>query len=127
MDQYVVAGHPVEHSQSPFIHALFAQQTGEALHYGRLLCPLDGFEASIQAFARGSAAGPARGCNVTVPFKFEAFRLCTERTERAALAGAANTLRFDPRAGAATTPTAPVWCAISSKAPALHSPAIVCW
>ena len=97
MDQYVVAGHPVEHSQSPFIHALFAQQTGEALHYGRLLCPLDGFEASIRAFALGSAAGPARGGNVTVPFKFEAIRLCPNRTERATLAGAANTLRFDPQ------------------------------
>ncbi len=94
-DQYAVAGNPVEHSQSPFIHAEFARQAGEKLHYGRLLCPLDSFAATLHAFARGSAAGPARGCNVTTPFKFEAFALCADVTPRAALAGAANTLRFD--------------------------------
>ena len=95
MDRYVVAGHPVEHSQSPFIHAEFARQTGERLSYGRLLCPLDGFAQALQDFARSCAGGPARGGNVTVPFKFEAFRLCRRTSARAALAGAVNTLRFD--------------------------------
>ena len=98
MDRYAVAGNPVEHSQSPFIHAEFAQQTGEALSYGRLLCPLGAFVSTVQGFAASAAstgAGPARGCNVTVPFKFDAFRLAHRHTERAALAGAANTLRFD--------------------------------
>jgi shikimate dehydrogenase len=95
MDRYTVAGNPVEHSQSPFIHAEFARQTGQVLVYGRLLCPLDGFVPTVQAFAKATDDGPARGCNVTVPFKFEAFRLATHHTERAALAGAANTLRFD--------------------------------
>jgi shikimate dehydrogenase len=94
-DQYVVAGHPVEHSQSPFIHAEFARQTGQSLHYGRLLCPLDAFETTLREFARGSSAGPALGCNVTTPFKFEALHLCSASSARAALAGAANTLRFD--------------------------------
>lgn len=91
MDRYVVAGNPVEHSQSPFIHAQFAKQTGQTLSYDRLLCPLDGFAASVNAFA---AAG-GRGCNVTVPFKFEAFTLAPRRSERASLAQAANVLRFD--------------------------------
>jgi shikimate dehydrogenase len=95
MDRYAVAGNPVEHSQSPFIHAEFAKQTGQALTYGRLLCPLDGFVTTVQAFAASGDAGPARGCNVTVPFKFEAFCLAAHHTERATLAGAANTLRFD--------------------------------
>ncbi len=90
-DRYAVVGHPVEHSRSPRIHALFAAQTGEALDYGRLLAPLDGFESTVRAFA----AGGARGCNVTVPFKFEAFQLAERRTPRAELAGAVNTLRFD--------------------------------
>jgi shikimate dehydrogenase len=95
VDRYAVAGNPVEHSRSPFIHAEFARQTGQLLSYGRLLCPLGGFADAVQAFARSDEGGAARGCNVTVPFKFDAFRLAPRHTERAALAGAANTLRFD--------------------------------
>jgi len=91
MDRYVVAGNPVEHSQSPFIHAQFAQQTGQTLAYDRLWCPLDGFAGTVTQFA--TAGG--RGCNVTVPFKFEAFALAPRATERAVLAQASNTLRFD--------------------------------
>ncbi|UXH77729.1 shikimate dehydrogenase [Roseateles amylovorans] len=91
IDLYVVAGNPVGHSRSPEIHAAFAKQTGQSLHYDRLLCPLDGFEASLRAFV----AGGGRGCNITVPFKFEAFRLAARHTPRALLAGAVNTMRFD--------------------------------
>jgi shikimate dehydrogenase len=94
-DRYAVAGHPVEHSQSPFIHAEFARQTGQAIDYGRLLCPLDGFAETVRAFAADRSQGIARGCNVTVPFKFEAFALAARRTPRAERAQAANTLRFD--------------------------------
>jgi len=90
-DRYAVIGNPVAHSQSPFIHEAFARQTGQAMVYERVLAPLDGFEATVRAFA--TAGG--RGCNVTVPFKFEACRLAVRRTERAELAGAANVLRFD--------------------------------
>lgn len=91
MDRYAVIGHPVEHSRSPDIHARFAAQTGQSLDYGRLLSPLDGFTATVRAFADGGA----RGCNVTVPFKFEAWQLATRRSPRAQRAEAANTLRFD--------------------------------
>lgn len=90
-DRYVVAGNPVEHSQSPFIHAQFAQATGQPVAYDRLLCPLDGFAATVRAFA--DAGG--RGCNVTVPFKIDAYLLATRRSPRATLAEAANVLRFD--------------------------------
>jgi shikimate dehydrogenase len=91
MDRYVVAGNPVEHSQSPFIHAQFAAATGQAMSYDRLLCPMDGFADSIRAFA----AGGGRGCNITVPFKFDAISLASRLSDRAALAQAANVLRFD--------------------------------
>jgi shikimate dehydrogenase len=91
IDRYAVIGNPVAHSRSPFIHGRFAQQTGQTLIYDRLLCPIDGFAAAARAFA---AAG-GRGCNVTVPFKFEAPALAQQLTARAALAGAANVLRFE--------------------------------
>lgn len=89
--RYAVLGNPVAHSRSPVIHAAFAAQTGEAVQYERLLAPLDGFAATVRAFA----ASGAGGCNVTVPFKFEAYALCPRHTPRAELAQAANTLRFD--------------------------------
>lgn len=90
-DRYAVAGNPVAHSRSPHIHSLFAKQTSQLIDYGRLLCPLDAFAATVTAFAESGA----KGCNVTVPFKFEAFELAVHRSPRAALAQAANTLRFD--------------------------------
>lgn len=92
-DRYAVVGHPVAHSLSPRIHAEFARLTGERIDYGRLDCPRERFAAAIAGFA----AGGARGCNVTVPFKFEALGHGSVRvaSERAQLAGAANTLRFD--------------------------------
>ena len=91
--RYAVAGNPVEHSRSPAIHGEFARQCGmdQAMSYERLLCPLDAFAATVQSFA---AAG-GRGCNITVPFKFEAHALAARLTQRAKLAGAVNTLRFD--------------------------------
>ncbi len=54
--RYAVAGNPVEHSQSPFIHAEFARQTGESVAYERLLCPIDGFAATVHAFAAAGAS-----------------------------------------------------------------------
>jgi shikimate dehydrogenase len=91
LDTYAVAGNPVAHSQSPFIHAAFAAQTDQHLAYERLLCPLDAFAVTVRRFATDGA----RGCNITVPFKFEAHALAQRLSPRARLAGAVNTLRFD--------------------------------
>ena len=91
MTRYAVAGHPVEHSLSPLIHAEFARQTGQDMTYGRLPCPIDAFAETVQRFA----AEGAGGCNVTLPFKFEAFGLAPLTTPRARRARACNTLRFD--------------------------------
>jgi shikimate dehydrogenase len=90
-DRYAVLGNPVEHSQSPFIHAEFARDSRQDVEYVRVLSPLDAFGSTVRAFA----AEGGRGCNVTVPFKFEAFALAPRRSARAELAQAANTLRFD--------------------------------
>jgi shikimate dehydrogenase len=97
-DRYAVVGHPVEHSRSPAIHARFAELTGEALHYGRLPAEPGRFVPTVQAFAASvlEGYGPARGCNITVPFKFEVPALAARLSPRAALAQAANVLRFDP-------------------------------
>ncbi len=89
IDHYLVLGNPVAHSQSPFIHAEFARQTGQQLVYDRELCPLDGFDVALAAFA----ARGGRGCNVTVPFKVPACRLAVRRSARAELAQAANVLK----------------------------------
>ncbi len=91
LDRYAVLGNPVAHSQSPFIHAEFARQTGQNIEYTRVLCAMDGFVEAVRAFA----ASGARGCNVTVPFKFQSSALAAQVTPRAALAQAANVLRFD--------------------------------
>jgi len=90
-DRYAVIGNPVAHSKSPLIHAEFARQTGQDIEYGRLLAPLDGFCASVEAFRRAGG----RGLNVTLPFKLEAFALADARSERALDAEAVNTLKFE--------------------------------
>ena len=89
-DRYAVIGNPIEHSKSPQVHALFAQQTGQVMHYERLLAPIDSFAESVHEFI----AQGGRGANVTVPFKLEAFALAQELTPRAQSAGAVNTLSF---------------------------------
>ncbi|WP_332777270.1 shikimate dehydrogenase [Polaromonas sp.] len=91
MDHYCVLGNPVEHSKSPLIQARFAELTGQSMHYGKQLVPLDGFADTLAQLIRSGV----RGCNVTVPFKFEAFQAASTQSERAQLAQAANTLKFD--------------------------------
>lgn len=95
-DRYAVVGQPVAHSQSPFIHAEFARQTGQHLVYTRVECPSAALAACLQSFVAGAPGdGPARGCNVTVPLKFEAVELAARISPRAALAQAGNVLMLD--------------------------------
>ncbi|PKH05822.1 shikimate dehydrogenase [Moritella sp. Urea-trap-13] len=88
MDRYAVFGNPINHSKSPMIHTLFAQQTAQQLSYQAIEAPIDGFaEAMTSFFSQGG-----KGCNITVPFKEEAFVFAQQLTSRAKLAGAVNTL-----------------------------------
>ena len=90
MDQYCVFGHPIEHSRSPFIHQMFAQQTKQQLSYEKKWVELDGFTQVITDFiAKGG-----KGANVTVPFKEQALQICDQLSQAAKRAGAVNTLSF---------------------------------
>jgi shikimate dehydrogenase len=89
-DLYCVMGNPIAHSQSPWIHARFAELTGQDIEYTRRHIPLEHFDRSVQAFVDQGG----RGCNITVPFKFEAATLATHTSERGLLAQACNILSF---------------------------------
>ena len=90
MDQYAVFGNPIKHSKSPFIHTLFAKQTAQQMIYKAIEAPLDNFENTLNTFF----SGQGKGCNITVPFKEQAFKYAQQLTERATLAGAVNTLKL---------------------------------
>ena len=90
-DKYAVIGNPIAHSKSPQIHKMFAEQTGQDISYEAILAPLDGFAATIERLHDEGY----KGCNVTVPFKFEALQLSTWLNGRAQVAQAVNTLKFE--------------------------------
>ncbi|NOX09048.1 MAG: shikimate dehydrogenase [Gammaproteobacteria bacterium] len=87
-DQYAVMGNPIAHSKSPNIHRLFAEQTQQDIEYNALLVDIDDFPHAVGEF---SAAG-GKGLNITVPFKQNAWDLCSEHSQRAQRAGAVNTI-----------------------------------
>lgn len=86
--RYAVFGSPIEHSKSPLIHRLFAEQTGQALSYTAQEVSAEAFTAAVDAFF---AAG-GKGLNCTVPLKELAYRYAGQLTERARRAKAVNTL-----------------------------------
>ena len=90
IDLYCVMGNPVAHSRSPWIHGRFAELTGQSMCYDKREIALEHFDQSLQAFI--DAGG--KGCNITVPFKFQAAALASHTSERALLAQAANVLSF---------------------------------
>ena len=91
-DRYAVIGNPVGHSKSPWIHAEFARSTRQDIEYLRIEAPQDAFARTVGDFR--SANG--RGANVTLPFKEAAYRYCDQVSPEGRLAGAVNTLTFEP-------------------------------
>ncbi|HEY1724530.1 MAG TPA: shikimate dehydrogenase [Steroidobacteraceae bacterium] len=90
-DRYAVIGHPIAHSRSPQIHALFARQTGHNISYGAI----DIAPAELAARVHEFFAAGGRGLNVTVPHKQAVQPLAARLSERARIAGATNTLIAD--------------------------------
>ncbi len=88
MDLYAVIGQPVGHSRSPFIHGLFAKQTGQQMRYTRMEVGPEDFAQAVENFL----CGTGRGLNITVPHKLAAYELADNLTPRAVTAGAVNTL-----------------------------------
>lgn len=90
--QYTVFGNPVEQSLSPQIHALFAEQVQRRLEYSKTLVDETKFRESVAQYQNSGG----HGCNVTLPFKGEAFELCDSVSDEAELAAAVNTIKFQP-------------------------------
>jgi shikimate dehydrogenase len=88
IDRYAVVGYPIQHSWSPFIHGLFAKQTGQHMTYTRMAVSPENFEREVGAFF----AGGGKGLNITVPHKQAANIVTRYRTPRAEIARAVNTI-----------------------------------
>ena len=86
--RFAVFGHPIAHSLSPRLHALFAAQCGIDLEYRAIDATPEDFESAI----RGFFGAGGRGANVTLPHKASAFGLADVRTVRAERLGVANVL-----------------------------------
>lgn len=94
MPRAALFGHPVAHSRSPSIYAGFAQAAGTSFRFDLIDVPPREFATAVRELARTGAVG----ANVTLPHKLAALELCDATSERAALAGAVNTLRFESSA-----------------------------
>lgn len=68
---------------------MFAEQVGEKISYEKILAPVDGFVDAANAFL---AQEGAVGCNVTMPFKLDAFNMAKVDDQAAKDAQAVNTL-----------------------------------
>jgi len=87
-DQYGVFGHPIGHTLSPFIHGMFARETGQEMSYRPYDVAPEEFSARVREFFEQGG----RGLNITLPHKIAAVEVAHELTERAAHAAAVNTL-----------------------------------
>ncbi|MBS4729402.1 shikimate dehydrogenase [Mycobacterium sp. SM1] len=88
-----ILGSPVAHSRSPRLHVAAYRALGlPNWTYERIECGADELAGVVGGF------GPEWvGVSVTMPGKFAALRFADERTPRAELVGAANTLVRTPR------------------------------
>jgi shikimate dehydrogenase len=89
--QLAVFGNPVGQSLSPEIHRNFAEQCGLNVDYQAIEASTESFPEQVRTLAgRGG-----RGCNITAPFKKDAWRLAGDCSETARRAQACNTLLFE--------------------------------
>ncbi len=90
MDHYAIIGNPVEHSRSPKIHRLFAEQLQHVLAYEKIEATEKTFQEKVEEFFTKGG----KGINITVPFKRLAFSISDKLGVCASSCGAVNTLSF---------------------------------
>jgi shikimate dehydrogenase len=88
-DTYALFGFPVQHSWSPFIHGMFARQTGQDMQYRLAESPPEQFRHDVLEFMLEQGGS---GANVTLPHKRAAADLVNALTPRAQQADAVNTI-----------------------------------
>jgi shikimate dehydrogenase len=88
-DTYALFGFPVHHSWSPFIHGMFARQTGQDMQYRLHESPPEQFRHDVLEFMFEHGGS---GANVTLPHKRVAADLVNALTPRAQQADAVNTI-----------------------------------
>lgn len=88
MKKACVIGWPIEHSRSPKIHGYWLDLYKIDGSYTKRAVP----PGTLETFLRSLADEGYAGCNVTIPYKEEAFRLIAARDAAATAIGAANTI-----------------------------------
>lgn len=91
MIRLAVFGSPVSQSRSPAIHGMFADQCGLDVDYRAIEATAESFSGLVRKFADGGGLG----CNITAPFKQQAWQLARRDSSSARRARAANTLVFE--------------------------------
>ena len=91
-DHYAIIGNPIKHSKSPLIHTEFAKQTGQDLDYIAQKVSKDDLTDNFSKLQQSGF----KGINITVPFKEQIWRAIKNKSNRATLAGAVNTVVFNP-------------------------------
>ena len=91
LNKYLVLGNPIDHSLSPQIHQLFAQESGLVISYGKHLVPPESFNETIDFLVDSGHVG----FNITVPFKEDAYKRVDTSDDIASEAQAVNTIRVD--------------------------------
>lgn len=92
LDRYAVYGQPIKHSKSPRIHQLFAEQVGHSIIYTAQEVTPEQFNQTVQGFF----ADGGKGLNCTLPLKELAWAIADQKTKRAQLSKAVNTLAIQP-------------------------------
>ena len=90
MKKYAVIGSPINHSLSPKIHALFAEEAGIDMSYEAIEVTKENFKTKVdELFKKGYI-----GLNVTLPIKEDAFNYAEVKSDNASLSESVNTLSF---------------------------------